>query len=660
MSWWSLFPGFLIAGVILFGPGLLLGVSAGLRRFALLAVAPVLSVTVIAVSAVLVDFFRVPWSIWSVVLGAGLAAVIVLPFGYGWHNPRTSASHRGRSGDKWTRNCGRKIAVSAAVGVAAVVIGWRLVAAFGEPDSISQTFDNVFHLNAIRYILDSGSGSSLTVGRMTGGGFYPTAWHDLVSLLVQLTGYQIPVAVNIVNLCIGALLWPLSCIFLARVIGGQTTFVTWVSAVLSGAFGAFPLLMVDFGVLYPNYLGISLLPAALAVGIRALGLEAQGDVGRRSLLVLVLMLPGLALAHPSSVMALMAFLAPAAIFRWWLFVRDGLGNRGSSFARVSLGALVLIGGLSAALAIWMTVRPPKEAAFWPAVESPFRAVVQVISSSPLGEPVSWAVMILVLAGLAHLVRTPRMFWLLGMYAVAGMLFVVAASFRSGRLRDFFTGIWYNDPPRLAALLPLAILPVAVLGAIAFWNWGKRRVLTTTKNWPSGRRGLVFRVGVPAALGLLLVTSQVGNVEAAQTAAAKMYRVDETSPLVSSDELALLWRLDSHVPPEAIIIGNPWNGSSLSYALADRKSVQLHILGAIPPGAQLLYDRLRDAKTDPAVCEAVRELNVGYVLDFGHHEVNFGDERPAVYTGLDGLMGSGVAELIDSQGTARLFRITACR
>jgi hypothetical protein len=662
MSWWSVVPEFIMAVVILFGPGLLIGVSADLGRFAVAALSPGFSITVIAGSAILADFAGIPWSIVPVVLGTFLCVVGVLLISRGRLKTRPlSFRRRSAHARTWQVTWSGTLPVSAAFVVAAATVGSRLVEAFGAPSAFSQTFDNVFHLNAIRYILDTGSGSALTVGAMTGGGFYPTAWHDLVSLTIQMTDLPIPVAVNLVNVCIGALVWPLSCIFLARVVLGPTLAVTWVAAVLSAAFGAFPLLMVDFGVLYPNFLGISILPAALALGFQALGLGVAPGEGRAlTLISLVLTLPGLALAHPSSVMALLAFLAPAALFRWWRSLREIVRRRGRFSRSVGIQALVLLASGFVAVVLWMTVRPPKEAAIWPAVEGPNRAVFEVITSSAIGRPVSWAVMILALAGLGYLVRKPGMWWLLGPYAVAGLLFVVAASFRSGRIRDFVTGIWYNDPPRLAALLPVAILPVAALGGVELWKWGKRRAFRTAKDWPPSRRRLVLQGGGAGLLALLLVTTQQGNVEAAQTAAARKYRVDASSPLVSSDELALLERVDSHVPPGAVIVGNPWNGSSLAYALADRRVLQLHILGAIPPSAQLLYDRLRDATLDPAVCDAVRELKVGYVLDFGHREVNFEDERSNVFTGLDDLAGSGAAELIDSEGAARLFRITACR
>lgn len=661
MSWWSVAPELIMALAIIFVPGVLIGITAGLRGFAVAALAPGFTVTVISVSAVVASLVGVPWSIGPVmaltalcIAGAGLANYWRLKA----RPHRSAAGHT--EGRLYGANWAASLSVAAAVGLAAVTLGARLAGAFGDPEAFSQTFDNVFHLNAIRYILDTGSGSALTVGAMTGGGFYPTAWHDVVSLTVQLTDAPITAAVNVVNICIGALIWSLSCIYLARVIAGPTLPATWAAAVLSAAFGAFPLLMVDFGVLYPNFLGISLLPAALALGLKALGLGEDAAEGRTlSLIALAFTIPGLSLAHPSSTMALLAFIIPAALFRWWVSLRESLRRRGASVSLVARYAAIFAGSSVVAVALWIMVRPPKEAAFWSAVESPLNAVAEVVTSSAIGRPASWAVMVLALVGLARLVRWPSMRWLLGIYAVAALLFIVAASFRSGRIRDLVTGIWYNDPPRLAALLPVAILPIAVVGAIELWEWSDQRSRRISRSCPPRRRRLVLQGSGVAVTALLLVATQQANVNAAQTAAAQKYRVDASAPLVSSDELALLERLDSHVPPGSIIVGNPWNGSSLAYAFDDRRALQLHILGAVPQGTQLIYDHLRDAKSDPAVCDAVKELKVGYVLDFGHREVNFGEQRQDVFTGLDNLAASGAAELIDSQGDARLFRITAC-
>ena len=69
------------------------------------------------------------------------------------------------------------------------LIGYQLVRLFRNSGSIIQSFDNVFHLNVVQYILDTHQASSLTVGGLTSGGgpaaFYPAGWHGYVSLVLD-------------------------------------------------------------------------------------------------------------------------------------------------------------------------------------------------------------------------------------------------------------------------------------------------------------------------------------------------------------------------------------------------------------------------------------------------------------------------------------------
>ena len=105
-----------------------------------------------------------------------------------------------------------------------------------------------------------------------------------------------------------------------------------------------------------------------------------------------------------------------------------------------------------------------------------------------------------------------------------------------------------------------------------------------------------------------------------------------------------------------MVSNPWNGSALAYAFTGRRLLQLHLLGEIPEGAKAIHDGLHAAKSDPAVCPVVQRLHVGYVLDFGHAEVHGADHG---YAGLDDLEADGVATLVDSQGQAKLYKLTVC-
>lgn len=658
MSWWSVIPLALVATGLFFVPGAIVAWASRVRGMALFAMAPAITVTIVAVSALAAPLANVKWSLLPVCVVTILIAAVALAMST-WL-PGQDASREPRP-TNWLAGAGH----AAAVIVAAFLISRRLIAAFGRPESFSQTFDNVFHLNAVRYIQETGSGSSFTVSSMTGGGFYPSAWHDLVALLADVTGASIPVAVNVTNLVVGSIVWPLGCIFLAHKILGNRVIVSTVAGILAAGFGAFPLLLLDFGVLYPNFLGNALLPTALGLGLQALGLVQQtSQRGLMDWLLLLAVLPGLTLAHPSSTMALLALMAAPFLFFWARATAKII--RGSRKPWPPLAGMVALLAVASAMAtvVWMVVRPPEEAALWPPVETTGRAIGEVITSSGIGRPVSWAIMALAITGLVSLLMRRTQLWLVGMYIVIAGLFVVVTSFGLGPVRTFFTGIWYNDPPRLASLLPVVILPLAAVGAVRCWD---RWILPLAVKFPMGG-GLrspsqpggssYLAVGAAACIlaGLLVMSTQQANVREAVAFAARSYQLSNDSPLISSDEMALLDRIPTEVPQDATLAGNPWNGSALAYALTGRKLLQLHILSELPDGAEQVFTRLNAAKSDPAVCPAVQRLNVGYVLDFGHREVHGGDHG---FKGLDNLEADGVASVVDSQGQAKLYKLTAC-
>lgn len=652
---------------LLFLPGLAVAAAAKIRGLRAAAAAPGISVSVVAISAIAAPFAGLSWSLLPVlavtliVAGIAFAASAMLA--------RKNIHAGPLKADRQPRSLG--LAPLLAVVVAAVLIGRRLMDAMGQPASFSQTFDNVFHLNAIRYILDTGSGSSLTLNSMTGAASYPAAWHDLVSLLVGMSGDGIPASVNVISLLVAAIVWPLGCIYLARTVWGGRPAVSISAGVCSAAFGAFPISLLDFGVLYPNFLAVALLPSVIAVGLEALGLSAERIQSRLiALLLLLAVLPGLALAHPSAAMAWIALMLPPAVHVWVRALTRTMNFRAGR-GRVAATVGLLVGFVVAAIAIrllWDVVRPPAEAAFWPPVETTGQAIGQVISSSAIGRPVAWAIMALTLVGSYLTIRSPRHLWLLGTYAMAAFLYVVVSSFPADEFRTLITGIWYNDPPRLAALLPLVTIPLASRGAVGVWDLlvqvlpSREPKSARMQSEGPARPRLVSQPAMITAIAAtvmvlaLTIATQRGNVRQAEESMAASYRLSEDSPLISSDEMALINRLPAEVPQDALVVGNPWNGSSLVYAFADRKPAQLHILSAVPEGTATLLNGPAPSKDDPEVCSAIERLNIDYILDFGHREVH---GRDSGYKGLDQLIAAGMATIEDSEGEAKLYRLQLC-
>lgn len=650
--WWSVLPQLVGAALLLVAPGLLVALGLRYRGFDALGLSPALSVGVIVLASTLSPFLHVRFTVLPVAIVAVALGVIA------WFVSR----FRPRAGEMPRPGLWRRSAPFVACALALAVVGARVMQAIGGPEHFSQTYDAVFHLNSVKYALDTGNASSLTIGDMTGGGFYPAGWNAVATLVASTFALDVPVAVNLTSIVLAAVFWPLGCVLAARWTIGRSSAVALAAGIASASLGAFPLLMMDFGVLYPNLLSISILPGSIALAA-AISRVSPAWVPRdlSAVLALLLSLAGLLVAHPTTFMAWLTWTAPmVGVLAWKAFKlrRRGLLRLGRARFMVPLiGYCVLF------LILWIVLRPPSDASFWGPYHTVPQALGEAIVFSPLDLPAAWLVAPVALLGLWAALGRIRYKWLAGVFLIFTVLFVVVSGFPISRVRSILTGVWYNDSYRIAALLPLVAVLLAAVGVewICHNPYLSQLFKRVFRRGGPGIRRSGLRTALEYALAAVLVAvavvvGQVGGVNKEVEQAASKYALSADSPLVSSDELAIFQRLHNDVPKDAILIGNPYTGASLSYALGDRKSAQLHILSYVSPDLQEIYDHLDAVSKDPAVCRAVRSEHSYYVLDFGLLEVHGGNHTPAGLARLD--QNPGV-QLVDSQGNAKLYKITAC-
>lgn len=651
MQWYAFAWATLVILALFAVVGVPLARLIGLRGFWSLAAAPAFAVTVVGGASIVGPWIGLPWSVLPVLIVAVAIAAILLLLRRGLRALPAIVTVRRRF-DGW---------LAASFLVAAVLIAVRFVAIVGDPDAISQTFDNIFHLNAVRFALDTGSASSLTIGRMTnpsgGLGFYPAAWHALTALTVQLSGASIPVAINAVTFATSAVLWPLGILLLVRTLFGRSKVVAVAVGLLAASLPVFPFLLMDYGVLYPYQLGVALVPPALAVTLRLLGISAGS---RRSAAVwwgvaLLGMLPALVLVHPGAFMAWLALSAPFVVVFVALRWRDApTAGRRWTIAGAFL-AYLAVGAVAARF-----LRPPGEARRWPLQRSIPEAVIDVLTASAWYRTAAVVVAVAVLAGVvwALIRRSPSAAAALGLYVVAAALYVVVASLPFLGLRDALTGPWYNNLPRLAALLPLGMIPLAAFGAACTWVYvrSRTRVRRAVATWPGWLR-VTAGVAVAAVAGIAMQVGPGSPVSVATANAWAAFVSNDASPLLTDDERELLSRVDQHVPEGVAIAGSPWTGASLAYALADRPVLMPHTLMEITPEVEAINDGLAEAVDGSSACAAVEELGVGFVLDFEGREVHPGEH---VFPGLEDLAESDAVRLVDSEGSARLYEVVGCR
>ncbi|AXJ11449.1 DUF6541 family protein [Arthrobacter sp. PM3] len=672
MSWPETLPYLLAAVLFLLLPGALVTLSLGLRGLSAAALAGPVTISIAAVLAVLLPFISIPWSAGAVMAGGALLSAAVLGFrrareGSGLWRSFTAVPGAHEPGAQEPRRRSTAwVAAAFAAGAAMVLV--ELALAFGTPESFSQTFDNVFHLNGVRYILDTGSASSLTMSKMTSGDaapyFYPAAWHGLAAALIQLTGLPIPAAVNILNMAVAAVVWPLGCMMLTRTVAGDRPVAVGAAGILAALFAPFPLLLLDFGVLYPNFLAISMLPAVLAAIALLFHVARQLEWPPLPRFTLPLVIvPGLALAHPNGFMSLLVLSVPIILQEYSRYLRDSAHRARHRTAWIAATA-GLAAGAVALVVLWTAIRPPEDAAFWGPVQTPRGAVFDILTNGAIDRPAAVGVSFLMLLGLFVCWRRGGRTWMIAGFLIIAVLYVVVSGTMKGDLRSALTGIWYNDSNRIAALLPLTVLPFAAVGVDSAAAWLRRvgdrraaaRQARTGGPHVAQGSGIAYAV-VCGVLVLAVAASQVPSLRYAIGSARIAYRESDHSLLITADEQKVIDQLDRIVPADAAIAVNPWTGGALAYALANRETTAKHILTANTAAVETLNRSLRDADRDPAVCAALQETKVRYVLDFGSNEVHFGDHP---FPGLEHLNNSLAVRLVLAEGGARLYEVTACR
>ena len=476
MSWWTTAPVFLACIMVMVLPGLVLALCLGLRRVLAVGIAPAFSVGIAAVAAVLAPFLGLRWNVWVligftiVVSGAALLILRIKPL-------RRMTRTSGQSvADRWP------VSLSAAAGVAigGIIIARQAVGLIGNPQNIAQRFDNVFHLNAVRFIIENGNASTLNLGAVTSstgrGAIYPAAWHSFAALIADATGAGVPEAVNVVNVTIAAVVWPVSMILLTRVVAGARPIALLATGILTAGFIAFPFLMMVWGPLFPYMLSVALLPAALAVTVLLVDMGRDTDTLAKPVLVVALLvaMAGIALSHMSSINTLLLLTLPIVMWAAGRDIRILVRTKAQpkAFVLVTAAAAAYIGVF---LVLWLKLRPePYDV--WQPHQTPAGAIGEALANSPMNfQEVPVIVTVLGLAGLITVVRSVRDAWIGVAFVLLAYLYVVDAAFDRGPLRSVLTGIWYADTNRLAALLPLVSTLLGALAVASLWDAAARGI-----------------------------------------------------------------------------------------------------------------------------------------------------------------------------------------
>lgn len=681
MSWWEFTPHVALAVAVTFVPGVALGLCLGLRRTWLVALAPGISVGLFGVWTIVLGEVGVVWNLLTAAGVTAVTALVVLAVRAVLTAPAGPPARHGRSlVDR------APPAWSLALGTLVVLVSTLLVfdAGASGPEMPPQTWDAVFHLNALRGIVDGGSASSLTLGTVADQVHdvvvYPSGWHALTSLAVV---DSVVVAANAVSIVTAGIIWPLGLGLLGSQMAPGRPWMPVLVAVPGAAFVAFPARMLTYGTLWPNAFAFALIPAVLAVvlalcrrrgaapggrGLPSVGLPSVAQTPAmqtppmRAPLVLGLLgvVAGCGFAHPNAVLAAAVLAAPIVVGWWIRSLRDLF--RGSAPARWLwlVLPLVALAGVSTVVLESKTLRTATNFSRHP-VEEPYGALVGLLTDSQLAllgygnSTMSFVLLGLAVAGLATICFTRRNVWVLVSVALATGLY--ALSLNTAHSLAGLAGAWYTDPVRLGGLAAISAVPLVGLGLAGVADVLER--VTTRLVGP--RRGVGAGLAVVVVAGLVVSTGGLRFEDRVER-----YEADYSTPdsptwfgLITPEELELQNRLGDELGPDAVVLGNPFSGSPLLYAVAGIPVVYEHLKGIWAGDAVYVAGNLRDAASDPQVCEALDRLGVTHlyvdeVLYWPSHN------EQLKYQGLWAMPPDGLdVELVDRAGEVRVFEITGC-
>ncbi|WP_104086271.1 DUF6541 family protein [Arthrobacter sp. GMC3] len=657
-TWLQALPAFALALLMLGVPGAAVMVALRIRGLIALCLAPSISVSIIAVSAIVAPLIHLRWDWPVVVLGTAVTTAGA------YFARRFIPALRSTSVPSSESEAGRGTVMAGVVGVLAALAITTAVLMLSavNPEQFTQGYDSVFHLNATAYAVQTGNASSFHISEFilptVQNVFYPGAWHGLASLLVVLTGISIPAATNIMWLAVAGVVWPLGCVFLTRILVGENRTVLVAAGALAAAFPAFPYLLLQYGSAYPNTLSNAVVP--VGIGLVLLIIRPAMHTALEpamALALVVLYLPGTVTAQPNGIFSIMLVLTPLLGFLIFAWLRTGFRHgRRHGLRRIGLVLLAV------ALCVGFLVPLPQ-------IRSLFNYTSPEIMTFPLGllrnfthapSPVVFpaiALTLLVLVGVWLAFKVHKMRWLLGSLILVSFTYPMSAG-TNFKLANWAMAPWWDNPERIAALMPLIGVPLAAIGL----GWCVERLLAKSPR----RLSLVStggrKITAVAVLVVVLAATNPGLWQM-KTALAGVYHVpDEPNGVAQIDahELALIHRLDEYTSPDDVIANNPYNGSALAMALAGR-----HMLfpyssqGDLSPDLFTVRFWLNRVGSDEGVCAAATRLGVTYLLDFGTDYIQAFKDPMSLYPGVTLAGGTSGFTLVAQDGHAALYELTQC-
>ncbi|MDT5281173.1 MAG: D-galactosaminyltransferase [Mycobacterium sp.] len=599
----------LIALLLLVIPGAIVAHVGRLTWPTAVAVGPALTYGVVALAIVPFGALGVPWNAWTALFALAIMAGIALCL--------RIALARVRDVDAEARAARRGPALVVAAGVllGALLIGLAALRGMPNWQSIPSTWDAVWHANTIRFILDTGQASPTHMGELRNvetheALYYPSTFHALASVFSQLTGAAPTTAYTLNSLAASIWLFPVSAATLTwqllrtRADEWRTAGAAATAAALSASFTAIPYVEFDTASM-PNL-------AAYGVAVPTMALVVSALRHRDRIPLAVLALLGVFSVHITGGVVAVLF-----VVAWWLFDALWRPVRGRIADFVNL-LLIAIPTVVLLLPQFFGVLRQAEIIVGHAFvthEGKKRGLIDAIlqHTRHLNDfPIQWV--LIILAAIGAVILLARRAW----WPVAVWLLLVVSIVHSsapfggpiGTLTGKFSDLFYSDPRRLSAVVAMLLAPAVGIA-----------VFTLASAAIAGVRRLVGK-GSPrawhTATAALMVAVSVGIGLAYLPRHQFLFGEKYDGVLVDKKDLEAWAYLATLPGAHDTLIGDAnTDGTAWIYAVANLHPLWTHYDYPVQQGPgyhRFIFWAYADhADTDPRVAEAVKALNIRYVV-----------------------------------------------
>ncbi|MGQ4526935.1 DUF6541 family protein [Dermabacteraceae bacterium P13136] len=335
--------------------------------------------------------------------------------------------------------------------------------AFPGLSTVLQRWDMLFHLNTVHAILQGGDASSLHLAALARSsrapGFYPGGFHALATALPLAPASLLT---NLAALILNFFPWVFGTAALARALWPRVPAAASICAAAAALLPAAPLHLWLFVAPLANSAGYAALPGVLAVAVCAWRDLVSGSTQTRQALfgralLLSALACGLAIAHPSALLALCLCLSFGGA--GYLYAQGRLRSR--------YGVLALLAFLPV-LALALSPLGSSVSGFSSSVTVPlWQGVGELLTGLTSVWPMPFGVALFVVSLPALLNRTDKH---PSRYALLFCLLAWGALYLDASLGGPFhlSGLWYSDQNRMAPLVGLVCV-LLLPSALPYWR-----------------------------------------------------------------------------------------------------------------------------------------------------------------------------------------------